>query len=394
MYRFDKAVFTLAQQMTTQPVMKTPLRLALALIALGSTSVWAADTMWISTLNQTWSINANWNSGSPPGASVGAILADSATVQHMINESSPAATLVQGFSFPLFSGGAGFDIYSASSPVGFSLRGGGTANGILNNDDNAQQFDIPLTLFSSSGLAGAGASQIFNAAAGGLIFSGVYSWNGSANTINNNGGTITLSGAYNTTIGLSTGRGDVAGLGGLVMASSGVLTLGGTIANSYGGNTILSAGLTTIAKVGAIPGNLVLNGGNLNLARLNQGMGTLSLSNSSTIDFTGATLASLVGPAGSNTVTFADSHSMNWNGQTLTILDWNPNEKLKFGSSGSALTAAQLNEIIFADLPYTPTGAILSDGTVIPVPEPSTAVLSLLGGGALAVGFVARRRKA
>jgi len=372
--------------------MKHPFSTALALIALVSTPALAADSTWTSTVSQSWATSGNWSAGLP-GANVGAIFADG-SVQHTVDISSGQFTTM-GFSFSFFAGGSAFDIIESGVGNGFNLRGGGTPNGILNNDDNTELFEAPIALFSANGFTGGGASQTFNAAAGGLTFSGRYA-NGSLPTINNNAGTITVTGGFNTTIG-TTGRGDIVGGGGLIKNGAGTLTLGGTNANTYSGNTVLNQGVLTVAKNGAIGGALVFNGGILNLGGLNQNIGTPSLTGNSTLDFTGNSLPGhLLLPPGSNTVSFPDSHSVAWTaGTTLSILDWNANEKLRFGASSSALTAAQLSEIVFADQPGSPTAQIDPNGyvTPAPVPEPSTAALGLLGGCALAVSFVARRRK-
>jgi hypothetical protein len=130
---------------------------------------------------------------------------------------------------------------------------------------------------------------------------------------------------------------------------------------------------------------LVLGGGTLNTTGLNQAMGTLTLSNSSTIDF----------GAGATALTFNNSSSIDWGGSTLTILDWTlGSDTLRFGTDASGLTAAELGDIVFADLGNA-AAQIDANGFVTPVaaPEPSVAALGLLGGLTLTIGLARRRSR-
>jgi hypothetical protein len=79
----------------------------------------------------------------------------------------------------------------------------------------------------------------------------------------------------------------------------------------------------------------------------------------------------------------------------LDILGWASSNTnfLRFGTSASGLTAAQLAEIKYPDMPGIIGAQIDPNGFVTPVPEPSTVVLSVVGGFGLAIGYVYRRRK-
>ncbi len=363
---------------------KFPLATAI-LFSLGTPLVsFAADTTWISTSSQSWPTTANWSAG-VPSTGAGAIFQDG-SVQHSLDQGS-FSQAAQGVQFNSFAGGSGFTIFSTLTPNGFTLRGGGTYVGIINNDDSVQTISVPLLFQSVSGFSGAAASQTFNAASGGLVFSGAYNSSGSANpnTVNNNGGRLTVDGAFDTTIGLSTGRGDIIGVGGLTKSGAGTLTLGGTNANTYSGGTIINAGAILAAKANALgssSASLQLNGGTFNTGGKNQAIGTLNLTSSATLDL----------GTGASALTFANSSAIAWGEGTFHILNWTTNvDSIRFGTTSSGLTSTQLSQIVFDDVPGFWSTAIDANGFIVPVPEPSTVTLSLLGGFGLAIAI--RRRK-
>ena len=332
------------------------------------------DSTWISTSDQTWGNTANWSPAVTPSTTIGAIFQDSATVQHTINLSGLNPITV-GMQFSSFAGGSGFVFNNA----GFlQLRSGGSVSGIVNNDDSVQTFNIAITMSSINGGAGNAASMTFNAAAGPLVFTG--------GTISNNGGRLTNSGAFNITIG-TTGGGILTGTGGLVKNGAGTLTLGGTSANTYSGSTIVNQGSIIAAKASAFGTSasaLTLNGGTVNSGGFNQTSGTLTLSADSTLDL----------GAGTSAWTFADSSAISWAG-TLHILDWTQgSDSIRAGTGPNSLTFSQLGEISWDDLPGISQTLIDSNGFLVPIPEPSTVALSLLGGFGLAVTIINRRRKA
>jgi len=290
----------------------------------------------------------------------------------------------QGMIFNLVPGGSGFTFFSTLTPGGIRSQTLGTYNGLLNNDDNVQTFNTPMTFGNTLGTGGSSAAQTVNAAAGGFIFSGAFN-NSAANTFNNNGGRLTIDGAFDTTIGIATGRGDLVGAGGLTKNGTGTLILGGTNANTYSGGTIINAGTILAAKANAL-GNtsatLQLSGGTFNTGGKNQAIGTFNLTSSATLDL----------GTGASAVTFANSSAIAWGEGTFHILNWTTNvDSIRFGTTSAGLTSTQLSQIVFDDVPGFWGTIIDNNGFIVPVPEPSTITLSLLGGFGLAIAI--RRRK-
>jgi fibronectin-binding autotransporter adhesin len=119
--------------------------------------------------------------------------------------------------------------------------------------------------------AGTTAAQTSNAAAGDLVFSGNHP--AGRSTVNNNGGTLTIDGSHNVTIGINGATfGDLVGTGGLIKSGAGRLTLGGTAANTFSGGVTLNAGQIVAAKANALgtANALVATGGTFNTGGLNQ----------------------------------------------------------------------------------------------------------------------------
>jgi autotransporter-associated beta strand protein len=365
------------------------LTLVAAAFALLNSSALAATTTWQGTnpVLDFWTTVGNWSAGVPNTTTAAVFQNDNGSVFTIDPTASPGGVL--GFVFNAGTGTSGFTFKTTStSPASFSL----CPMGIVNNDTHLQTFNYAVTLITSNGSAGAAASQTWNAAAGNLLFSGTYGTFGTANTINNNGGTLTLTGSGNITIGNATGRGDIVGAGGLIKNGSGTLFLGGTNANTFSGGLTLNSGLLVAGKVGALGSGLItLAGGTLQGNYLNlSSSGALKLTGSSIIDFAGPGPFTLPNPS---TISFGDSHGQTWAaGQTLTVADWVQGDALRFGTGNTGLTAGQLGQIVFAGFPDS-YAAIDANGYVTPVPEPSTVALSLLGGFSLAIGLIIRRRK-
>ncbi len=349
------------------------------------TSAAYADTTWISTSSTTFTTAGNWNNGLPSTGPQLAIFADSATVQHTVDINGTTARNTVGILFSSFAGGDGFTLGSSlgNSP-GFQIRAGGTANGILNNDDNTQTFNVAIKMYSSSAGVGAGASQTFSAANGDLVFSGNHSAQ-LATTITNQGGTLTVDGSHNTTIGVSGATyGNIRGAGGLVKTGTGTLTLGGLAANDYAGGTSLEQGTMIAAKVNAFgTGGLTLKGGTLQTGGLDQSFGTLDLQGLATLDLGN----------GASDISFADSAAVVWSGSgLLTILNWTSgSDSIKVGTGTSSLLQSQLDQIVFFDGTQTLNAQIDASGilTPAPIPEPGSLCLLVLGG----LGLFLNRRK-
>jgi autotransporter-associated beta strand protein len=349
-----------------------------------------AQTSWNSTSDGTWSTAANWTAGAPATGPQLAIYPGNATLQKALNLAGATGRVSIGLQFDLLAGGTGYTFSgTAGSVVGFFVRSGGTANGIINSDDSLQTFNVPIKLTSSTGIAGAGAAMTFNASAGSLLFNGNNNAPAAPWTINLNGASaLTISGSFNTTIG-SSGPGQIVNtnvgtFSGLIKDGSGTLTLGGTAANTYVGTNRINAGLVVAAKPSAFgAGNaLIFAGGTFNSGGTNQVFGTLDLSGSATLDLS----------AGSSAVSFANSSAFNWASFSLTVSNWTSgSDTLRFGTDASGLTPAQLNQVIFADVEGSPTAQIDANGFLTPtvVPEPSSAVCFGFG---MALLLLFRRR--
>ncbi|MDB6124099.1 MAG: hypothetical protein JWQ71_3092 [Pedosphaera sp.] len=365
----------------------------LSIVCIAATSTVTpllADTTWISTSSTTFSTAGNWNNGLPSTGPQLGIFADSATIQHTLDVAGTARVAI-GFRFDAFAGGGGFIFNSSSSPgPGIILRAGGTANGIINNDDNTQTFNVPIKLTSNLGSQGAGAAMVFNAVTANshMIFNGV-NQSSAPWTINLNGATnLTFTGSGNITVG-SSGGGAIVNTntganGGLIKSGSGRLTLGGTLANTFIGGNVINQGTVTAAKVNALgSGNaLKMTGGTFETGGLDQTLGTLDLAGNATID---------LGNGVSN-LKFSNSSLFDWTTFTLTFLNYTAgSDTIQFGTDNTGLTQDQLNQIIFGDLGNA-TAQIDANGFLTPsaVPEPSTIALGVLGGLGVLVG--ARRK--
>jgi len=361
----------------------------MALLLVVQATASKAQTSWNSTSSGTWSTAANWTAGSP---ATGPQLADypgTATLQHTLDLAGGTGRVSIGHVFDFVAGGVGYTFNGTAGTVsGLFIRTGGTANAILNKDDSSQTFNVPVKLTSGTGIAGAGAAMVFNAAAGDMVFNGNNNAPSAPWTINLNGASsLTFTGNRSITVG-SSGPGqilntNVGTFSGLVKNGSGILTLGGTAANTFVGTNFLNAGIILAGKVDALGnGNaLVLNGGDLMSGGLNQTLGTLDVQSLSILDF----------GTGSSAISFANSSAFTWGGSSLVLSNWTSgSDTLRFGLDASGLTSDELNKISWADLPGA-VAQIDANGFVIPasVPEPSVAAFALLGG----LGLFIRRRK-
>jgi autotransporter-associated beta strand protein len=366
--------------------MKLQLNTLTPLLAL-STTLAFADTTWISTGNSTWSTAGNWDNG-VPGYTL-TIFPDSASVQHAISLVSTPAT-VQGIQFNAFAGGAGFTFTTPfGTAPGFYSRANttpGAVNGIINNDDSTQVFNVPVTLWSPNGVADDQGAQTWNAASGNLVFGGPSTATGSS--INLNGARLTFDGAFNITVGrngVANGRGSIVGIGGITKNGGGTLTLAGTNANTFTGGVTINAGTIIADKANALVNNsIIFNGGTFQLNGINQTTsGTLNLQGNAAIDF---------GAATTETLTIAKSAGLSWkSGSKLSILNWRLGDSLKFGSDATGLTQTQLNMIDFVGWDETLNPVRIDGSGFVTVPEPSTAVLGLLGFAILA-RWIQRRK--
>ena len=363
-----------------------------------NTSNSQTTTSWNSTSSGTWSTAANWTANAP---STGPQIADypgTATLQHTLDLAGATGRTSFGQQFDFVAGGIGYTFGGTAGAVsGFFTRAGGPINGgaggIVNNDDNTQTFNVPMKLTSNSGVAGAGAAQTWNAAAGNLVFNGNNNAPATPWTVNLNGASaLTIDGSFNTTIG-SSGPGQIVNTNGaptgIIKNGTGTLTLAGTAANTFTGVNRINNGKILAGKVNALGSgnNLILGGGTFDTGGLNEALGTLDLQGSATIDFN----------TGASAVNFANSSGVAWGSFTLSLLNWTSgSDTLQVGADATGLTAAQLSEIVFSDLPGAPGAQIDANGFITPalVPEPSALAVCLVGGFGLAARLIVRRRKA
>ena len=223
---------------------------------------------------------------------------------------------------------------------------------------------------------------------------------GKSNTIQNSGtgmltltGTITNNGTVLTLMGGANGI-TVSGAGTITGSNSGsnLIIDGGTTtlatANTYNGTTSIINGATLNANAtNAISPSsaLTMGGGKLAIGNsLSDTMGTLTLTASSTIDYTAG--------GASSSLAFASS-SGTWSIYTLSVYNWQAGiDLMRFGTNATGLDATQLSFISF----YSDSGStflgnamIDSSGYVNISPEPSTWALLTLS---LTVVVIFRRR--
>lgn len=224
---------------------------------------------------------------------------------------------------------------------------------------------------------------------------------------------VTLSGGIGETPSLGSALADPAGGGAAAVAKVGAGSWTLAAANSFTGATTVSGGtLIANATTGALQNTsavnvsggtlllgashqinnavaITLDGNSLSAVALGTGgfaeqLGTLTLSSDSVID-----LGTL--DAG-NALRFAGSAATTWNG-TLSIQNWSGTasgdgaDQVFFGADANGLTGTQLGQIQFLNpsgfAPGIYGANLLSNGALVPVPEPATIVgaAALLGLG-------------
>ncbi len=231
---------------------------------------------------------------------------------------------------------------------------------------------------------------------------------GTGNILLENGGlTIAGSGLAGTAaISLGSGRivsasaantefsGAISGTGGLTHSGTGALTLSaaqtftGALRVTAGSLLLLDEGLDILADTMPVELAGGTFGFNSNLAGLGtETLGTLAVASPSVLQFHSSTTLP-------TTFTFADSSALSWGG-TLRVTNYTTSlDVLRFGTTASALTPAQLALIQFDLDGVLVPAAISSLGFVTPsaIPEPA-AVAVWTGLGALACVLVRRRAR-
>jgi fibronectin-binding autotransporter adhesin len=255
--------------------------------------------------------------------------------------------------------GGGTLQYSATNTTDYSSRFSTAASQAYNINTNGQNVTFATALTSSGGTLTKSGNGTLKLMANNT-YTGVTSITGGTLEINNTN---------------STSSGRISGTSSITVNSGGTLLLSGS--NLFADRINNSATMT-------------LNGGTFNTGGLSEhgannntaGIGALTLQSSSIIDL--GNLASIVA--------FANSSAQTWSG-TLSIYDWSGNfaigggtDQLYVGTDQTGLTASQLLEINFySDAGGTFLGhaGILSNGEIVPIPEPGTWVAGGLALGGL-----------
>ena len=392
------------------------------------------DPNWAAASGGT-SATANWVAGNFPRFN-GGVSGNSYTVTVNADESMAGMfNTVAGVTLNINGAGAGtLDVVSGDQ--GFIATGSVVINAVIsgagavapegaanlylygnNTYSGGTAFGYsgaPLTYFNNNNSFGSGAIRLLGTAAN---FQALLSTGGSTITlangfVNSTTGTgLNFASGANTPV-VSTGNwslgvntlnlrnsgdstapltisGVISGTGNLSLSAnnSGKIILSG--ANTYTGTTTVGVGTTPVtlqlgaANAIASSSSLIMSGCTFNPGGFSQAMAatTLGLTANSTIDF----------GAGASALKFANSSSLTWSG-VLNLANWNPAlDSLEIGTDGTGLTSTQLADIEVNGA-YLGTAEINSSGYISFVPEPSTALLGLLGG--LGVMWTIRRRTA
>ena len=238
--------------------------------------------------------------------------------------------------------GANLDLYGTNytnlEPLSIAGTGVVSEGAISNGTAATATFAGPLTLAGTASIVGGSGLIVIN--------------NTSAIT---GTGNLTLSGGVGGSI-----SSPIANTGNIIKSGTGTWTLSG--ANSYSGSTTINTGNVILGAAERIPNtsNVIFNGGTLSTGSTvgyTETAGTLDVNDDATIAL----------GTGSHTLTFADSHLVNWvAGKILTITGWNRTSggRIYVGSNSSGLDASQLALITFTG--YTAGAKISSSGEIFP----------------------------
>lgn len=298
--------------------------------------------------------------------------------------------------------GAGPTPTSVTGSNSLSLTGAFTVTSndstVINNLDTGKTLTLAGNVFLSntSGtghrltIDGPGSTSISGVIAN---FSGGAGANGQLTKSGSDTLTLSNSNTYTGTTTISTNVGTLnAGAAGALGGTFGVtVNSGGTLLLSNSGTNDRIKNTAT----------MTLSGGTFNTAGLSEhgasnntaGIGAVTLSANSVLDL--ATGASIIAFANSSTSTWTAATTLsiyNWSG---TLVTGGGTDQVYFGNDATGLTSTQLAQIEFFSGSGTGdlgTATILSNGEIVPVPEPSTWVAGLLT--LAAVGYTQRRRLA
>jgi fibronectin-binding autotransporter adhesin len=351
---------------------------AAALLALQSAVAANTGNNYTGSTTGSLLVPGNWSLGALPTITNDAVFTANTGISTGIRTLTAGSLTVGSWNVTASSGTFSIRNETATATNSILTLGGA---GNLGNSVSGTSTDLIYVAtgatFNIIGANGGGGTGVLNLAlgqsgtfniAGTSTISSVIS--GSGFGISKTGaGTLTLSGG-NTYTDVTTIDGGTLNLstGGSLAATTNVaINTGGTLLLSGTGDQVNNGATTTLAG-----GTLRTNGA----SSINETVGALTLSASSTIDF--GTFAS------GNTLRFADSSAASWTG-TLNVWNWTEGvDQLFFGTSASDLTSGQLGQISLysgSGTGFLGTGAINSSGSISAVPEPSSMLgaLSLLG---------------
>jgi len=208
--------------------------------------------------------------------------------------------------------------------------------------------------------------------------------------VNCDSGTLTVDGGISGTGTLSFGGAgetvvSTAGMsGGMTLEKDGAGTLTLNTANTYTGGTTLTGGQLTLGANGALgSGAFKFAGGILNANDHTASLGALSLTANSTLN--------LDRDSTSATLTFSTANDLN--GSILTINGWSGSAN-SAGTDDHIFLTANPSSGVLADIDFTgyaPGATRLSNGEIVPVPEPITWAMMIFGVAATFMRFVVPR---
>ncbi len=302
-----------------------------------------------------------------------------------------------------------------------SLTGSGNVVFKGNNDSATGAVNVASGTLSIAGGSALGDTAAVTVASGANISSNASetfgSLAGAGNVSVTNNVVLTVGGNNQDTTYSGVIQGGNANSG-MVKEGTGTMTLTGS--NTYAGPTTVNGGTLLLSATGgnqalANTSTLTINtGGTVMLgasdqvnpsATLNLAGGTLNLNNQSLGSASSAGLGSLTLSANSSltlggssaVVAFSASNGASWTASTtLDIQGWSDPGQIYFGTSSTGLTTSQLSEIVFIN-PFGDgqnwNASLMSDGRLVPAPEPATYLAGALLAGLAAIAELRRRRK-